>query len=98
MKDIEFERPIAQIILQHHERQNGTGYPQGLSSEEIKAEARNLTFADVVETMVSHRPYRPALGIDKALMELAQNKGSCFDSQVVNCCLELCSNGGFIFE
>ena len=75
LKTIEFPWPIAQIIFQHHERMDGSGYPQGLSGEEIIVEARVLAVADVVEAMASHRPYRPARGIDKALEEISQNKG-----------------------
>ena len=75
LKDIEFEQPIAQVILQHHERLNGSGYPEGLSSEDIILQARILAVSDVVEAMAPHRPYRPALGINKALDEISQNSG-----------------------
>ncbi len=75
LKDIEFGYPIANIILQHHERVNGTGYPDGLKGDEILMEARILAVADVVEAMASHRPYRPALGIDAALEEIEKNAG-----------------------
>ena len=73
---IEFPWPVAQAILQHHERLNGSGYPSGLKGEEIVLEARILAVADVVEAMTNHRPYRPALGVDKALEEIAQGRGS----------------------
>jgi HD-GYP domain-containing protein (c-di-GMP phosphodiesterase class II) len=79
---IEFPWPIAQVILQHHERINGSGYPQGLSGEDILLEARILSVADVVEAMASHRPYRPTLGIEKALNEISENKGVLYDSNV----------------
>jgi response regulator RpfG family c-di-GMP phosphodiesterase len=87
--DIEFPWPIAQMILQHHEKMNGSGYPQGLSGEDILLEARILCVADVVEAMASHRPYRPALGIEKALDEISKNKGVFYDPEVVDALLRL---------
>jgi putative two-component system response regulator len=87
--DIEFPWPIAQIMLQHHERMNGSGYPQGLSGEDILLEARILCVADVVEAMASHRPYRAALGIDVALDEIKKNKGVFYDSEVVDALFRL---------
>ena len=98
LKTIEFPWPIAQIIFQHHERMDGSGYPQGLSGEEIILEARILAVADVVEAMASHRPYRPALGIDKALEEISQNRGVLFDPETVDVCLKLFTEKGFKFE
>ena len=98
LKTIEFPWPIAQIIFQHHERMDGSGYPQGLSGEEIIVEARVLAVADVVEAMASFRPYRPALGIDKALEEISQNKGVLYDPEVVDACLKLFTEKGFRFE
>jgi PAS domain S-box-containing protein len=95
LKTIEFPWPIANIVLQHHERVNGTGYPAGLSGEQIVIEARILAVADVVEAMSSHRPYRPALGIDKALEEIGQNRGILYDDQVVDACLKLFRERGF---
>jgi len=95
LKDIEFPWPIAQMVLQHHERMDGSGYPQGLSGEEILLEARMLAVADVVEAMASHRPYRPALGIDKALEEISRNKGILYDPEVVDTCLALFTEEGF---
>jgi putative nucleotidyltransferase with HDIG domain len=89
LKAIEFPWPIAQMVLQHHERMDGSGYPSGLSGEAILMEARILGVADVVEAMASHRPYRPALGIDKALKEISKNKGLLYDSKVVEACLTL---------
>ena len=82
--DIEFPWPIAQMVLQHHERMNGSGYPQGLSGVDILLEARILCVADVVEAMASHRPYRPTLGIEKALDEISENKGVFYDPEVVD--------------
>jgi HD-GYP domain-containing protein (c-di-GMP phosphodiesterase class II) len=89
LKTIEFPWPIATIVLQHHERLNGSGYPFGLSGDQIIIEARILAVADVVEAMSSHRPYRAALGIDKALDEIIQNRGTLYDSSVVDNCLKL---------
>lgn len=89
LKGIEFPWPIAQIVLQHHERMDGSGYPRGLSGEDILIEARILAVADVVEAMASHRPYRPALGIDAALEEISANKNAHFDQDVVDACLKL---------
>jgi HD-GYP domain-containing protein (c-di-GMP phosphodiesterase class II) len=75
LKEIDFPWPIATIVLQHHERIDGSGYPRSLKGDEICIEARILTVADVVEAMASHRPYRPGLGIDAALEEIEKNKG-----------------------
>jgi len=98
LKTIEFPWPLAQIVLQHHERMDGSGYPQGLKGEEIMVEARILAVADVVEAMASFRPYRPALGIDKALEEISQNKGILFDTDVVDACMRLFEEKKFQFE
>ncbi len=98
LKDMEFPWPLAQIVLQHHERIDGSGYPQGLPGENTLLEAKILAVADVVEAMVSHRPYRPALGQDKALEEIQQNRGKLYDPKVVDACLELFMNKGFKFE
>ena len=97
LKSIEFSWPIAQIVLQHHERLNGFGYPQGLKGDEILIEARILGVADVIEAMSSHRPYRPALGIDKALEEISKNKGILYDPEVVDVCLKLFKQKRFKF-
>ncbi len=77
LKDIHFSMPIAEIVYQHHERLNGQGYPRGLPGKDILLEARIIAVADVVEAMSSHRPYRPALGLDKALEEIEKTKGFC---------------------
>jgi PAS domain S-box-containing protein len=95
---IEFPWPVAQIILQHHERMDGSGYPQRLSGEDILLEARILGVADVIEAMASHRPYRSALGIDKALEETSQNKGVLYDPEVVDVCSKLFTAKGFEFK
>ena len=89
LKGIEFPWPIADMVAQHHEKLNGSGYPQGLSGKEILQEARILTVADVVEAMASHRPYRAALGIDVALDEIAKNSGVFYDPAVADACLKL---------
>lgn len=86
VKDISFPWPLAQIILQHHERLDGSGYPQGLLEKDIIIEARILAVADVVEAITSHRPYRPALGLDVALQEIYKGKGRLFDPAVVDAC------------
>jgi len=98
LKTIDFPWPVAQIVLQHHERMDGSGYPQGLSGEEIMLEARVLAVADVVEAMASFRPYRPAHGIDKALEEISQNRGALYDAEAVDACLKLFTEKGFKFE
>jgi len=97
LKPIDFSYPVAQIVLQHHERINGTGYPRGLKGEDILLEARILGVADVVEAMSSHRPYRPALGIDAALEDISKNKGILYDPEVVDACLKLFKEEGFKF-
>ncbi|MCK4245931.1 diguanylate cyclase, partial [Candidatus Bipolaricaulota bacterium] len=97
VKEVDFPGPVTDIILQHHERLDGSGYPQGLKGKEIRRGARILAVADVVEAMSSRRSYRPALGIDKALEEIRRNKGRLFDPQVVDTCLNL-SNKGFEFK
>ncbi len=93
LKEIEFPWPIAQIIYQHHEKMDGSGYPQGLKGDEILLEARILTVADIVEAMASHRPYRSALGIDLALAQIKMDSGRLLDPNVVKACLEIFSNG-----
>jgi len=98
LKAIEFPWPIAQIVHQHHERMDGSGYPLGLSGEDILLEARILAVADVVEAMSSHRPYRPAQGIDRALSEITQKKGVLYDANVVDTCLWLFAEESFEFE
>ena len=95
LKTIEFPWPIATIVLQHHERMNGSGYPSGLSGDQIIVEARILAVADVVEAMSSHRPYRPALGIDRALEEINLNRGKLYDPVVVDACVRLFREKGF---
>ena len=98
LKNIEFPWPIARMVLEHHERMDGSGYPSGLSGEELLLEAKILGVADVVEAMASHRPYRPALGIDKALDEISKNKGKFYDPDVAQACLKLFKEENFEFH
>lgn len=95
LKAIEFPWPVAQIVLQHHERLDGSGYPAGLKGEEILLEAKILGVADVVEAMSSHRPYRPAIGISQALEEISQKRGVSYDPVVVDACMELFTAKGY---
>ncbi|MEQ8200009.1 MAG: HD domain-containing phosphohydrolase [Syntrophomonadaceae bacterium] len=97
LKSIPFDAPIAEIVLQHHERMDGSGYPRGLKGEEILMPARILAVADVVEAMVSHRPYRPAFPIDKALEEIQSNAGRLYDPAVVDACLRIFKEHRFEF-
>ena len=98
LNGVDFSWPIAQIVLQHHERMDGSGYPHGLGGKEVLIEARIVGVADVVETMASHRPYRPAMGLDKALEEVFKNRGRLYDEKVVNACLILFNEKGFEFS
>ena len=98
LKGLNFPWPIADIIIQHHERMDGSGYPRGLSGDRISIEARIIGVADVVETMSSHRPYRPSMGIEKALEEITLNSGTLYDSQVVDACLNIFNGKGFLFS
>lgn len=97
VKDVKFPWPVAQMILQHHERLDGSGYPGGLKGEEILLEARILAVADTVDAMSSHRPYRPAIGPEKALAEIEQQRGKRYDPDVVDSCLRLFREKGFHF-
>lgn len=98
LKTIDLPWPIAEIIHQHHERMDGSGYPLGLSGKDIIIEARILAVADTVEAITSHRPYRPAHGIDKALEEISLNKGKLYDPDAVDACLKLFSQQQFSFK
>lgn len=97
LKDINFPWPVAEIAHQHHERIDGSGYPKGLKGKEILLEARVVAVADVVESMASHRPYRPALGIQAAVDEIRQHRGTLYDADVVDACLRLLEEG-FSFD
>ena len=98
LKEMDFPWPLAQIVLQHHERMDGSGYPQGLAGEDIILEARILAVTDVVEAMASQRPYRPSVGLDKALEEISQNRSVLYDPEVVDACLKLFAEERFEFE
>ena len=89
LKNIDFSWPVAEIVYQHHERLDGSGYPRGLKDADILLEARILMVADVIDAMAAHRPYRPALGILSALQEITYHKGTLFDEQVVEACVKL---------
>jgi HD-GYP domain-containing protein (c-di-GMP phosphodiesterase class II) len=95
LKDVESPWPLAEIVRQHHERMDGSGYPGNLKGENICIEARILAVADVVEAMASHRPYRPGLGIDMALAEIEKNRGVFYDDAVADACLRLFREKGF---
>jgi len=96
LKIVAFPWPVAEVALQHHERMDGSGYPQGLKGEAILLEARIMAVADVVEAMSSHRPYRAGLGIDKALAEIERGRGSAYDPVVVDACLKLFREQGYV--
>jgi PAS domain S-box-containing protein len=98
LKDVESPWPLAQIVYQHHERMDGSGYPRKLKGDEILIEARILAIADVVESMASHRPYRPALGLNAALEEIEKNKGTLYDADAVDTCLRLFREKNFKIE
>jgi len=98
LRTIEFPWPIAEIVLQHHERMNGSGYPNGLRGEDISPIARILAVADVVEAMVSHRPYRSALTLGEAIHEITKNRGTLYDPNAVDACKRLFIEGRFAFK
>ncbi len=98
LKNIDFPWPVAEFVLQHHERIDGSGYPKGLRGDQIHLEARIIAVADVVEAISSHRPYRPALGLDVALDEITQNAGRSYDAAVVVACVRLFREKGFRFD
>jgi putative nucleotidyltransferase with HDIG domain len=97
LKNIQFPWPVAQTILQHHERLDGSGYPKKLMDKDILIEAKILAVADTIEAMSSHRPYRPAIGLQRAIKEIIKNKGKLYDSQVVDICVDLVENNKFKF-
>jgi HD-GYP domain-containing protein (c-di-GMP phosphodiesterase class II) len=98
LKDVESPWPLAQIVYQHHERMDGSGYPRNLKGDDILMEARIMAVADVVEAMASHRPYRAGLGIDVALAEIEKNRGILYDSTAADACLRLFREKGFKLE
>ncbi len=93
LKDVDYPWPIAETVYQHHERLDGSGYPRGLTGNDIIIEAKIISLADVVEAMVSHRPYRPSMGIEAALEEIKNNSGTLYDSEIVKACLSLFEEG-----
>ena len=95
LKGVNFPWPLAQVALQHHERLDGSGYPQGLKGDAIILEARIIAVADVVEAMASHRPYRQALGVEEALGEIERGRGVTFDPAVADACLRLFRDKGY---
>ncbi len=98
LKNIPFPWPVADMVLQHHERLNGSGYPNGLSNGQLMLEAKILSVADVVEAMSSHRPYRAALGLERALEEIKKNRGRLYDPDIVDACVHLFEAKSFSFE
>jgi len=98
LKNVKFPWPIADIILQHHEKLDGSGYPQGLKDGEILLEAKIICVADVVEAMSSHRPYRASLGIEPALEEIRRGRGNWYEPSVVDACLKLFEEKNFEFS
>jgi len=97
LRKVDFPWPIAEIVLQHQEKIDGSGYPRGLKGDEICIEAKILGVANVVEAMSSYKSYRPALSIDEALAEIAENKNILFDPEVVDTCIKLFKEKGFKF-
>jgi len=98
LKPIGLPWPVADIVHQHHERIDGSGYPQNLKGENLLLESKILAVADVVEAIASHRPYRPALGIDYALEVISENSNRLYDSEVVDCCLTIFRKQAFTFQ
>jgi HD-GYP domain-containing protein (c-di-GMP phosphodiesterase class II) len=98
LKKIDFPWPIAETVYQHHERLDGSGYPRGLKRDDILIEAKIMAVADVVEAIASHRPYRPAFGIDSAVDEVIENRGKKFDAEIVDACRKIVSENHFTFK
>ena len=98
LKSVDFPWPVAKIILDHHERLNGSGYPSGLKDGQLMLETKIISVADVVEAMSSHRPYRPSLGLEAALEEIQKNAGRLYDQEIVDICLELFTKKKFRFK
>lgn len=98
VKKIDFQYPVAEIILQHHEREDGSGYPYGLKGKDIALEAKIISVADVVEAISSHRPYRPSPGVKAATDEITKNKGKLYELRLVDVCLKIINSKKFRFE
>lgn len=97
LKDVPFNAPVAEVIWQHHERLDGSGYPRGLKGDDILPETRIVSVADVIEAISSHRPYRPALGVESALAEIKRGRGTLYDAEVVDAAIHLIQNGEIEF-
>jgi HD-GYP domain-containing protein (c-di-GMP phosphodiesterase class II) len=97
LKTIDFPWPVADIVYEHHERLDGSGYPRGLNGREMSVGGRIMAVADVVEAMASHRPYRAALGVDSAIEEITVNSGILYDSDVVKACVHLFMEKNYAF-
>ena len=97
LKKIEFPWPLAEVIYQHHERTDGSGYPNAVTGDKIHLEARNIAVSDVFETIASHRPYRPSLGVNRAIEEIQANAGRLYDPVVAKACLNQIQKKGFDF-
>jgi HD-GYP domain-containing protein (c-di-GMP phosphodiesterase class II) len=95
LKRVDFPWPVARMVMEHHERMNGSGYPNGLTGEKLLLESKILVVADVVDAIASHRPYRPALGVDSALYDIAGERGILYDMDVANACLLLFNEKGY---
>ncbi|MDP1717307.1 MAG: HD-GYP domain-containing protein, partial [Burkholderiales bacterium] len=95
LQPVDFPWPVAETIRQHHERMDGSGYPRGLKGDEISLEGRIMAVADVVEAMATHRPYRPALGLDAALEEITRGAGTLYDPAVAQACARLFKEKGY---
>jgi putative two-component system response regulator len=95
LKDSDLPAHVAEMVLEHHERLDGTGYPHGKKNGDISIESRVLAVADVVESMISHRPYRPALGVDRAFDEIQKGSGTIYDADVTDACMDLFTKDGF---
>ncbi len=98
LNEVEFPWPIAQIVLQHHECIDGSGYPRGVSGNDLLLESRIISVSDVVEAMGSHRPYRPSLGLKKAIYVIQRFRGIMYDKDVVDVCIDILKNDNFDFE
>jgi putative nucleotidyltransferase with HDIG domain len=98
LSEIEFAWPIAKMILQHHERMDGSGYPQKLKGDDILLESRILAVSDVIEAMASHRPYRAALGMEAALREIENGRGVLYDPAVITACLRIFREKGYVLK
>lgn len=95
IKRVDFPWPVARIVMEHHERIDGSGYPGGLTGDKLLLESKILNVADVVDAIASHRPYRPAYGVESALYDIAGERGTLYDKDVVDACLLLFNEKGY---